>query len=103
MEEVEMTVSGQEQKQERLKQFLNILSEDPSLLEQNGLNEWRRPLSELLIVAGYRPWNEPVDMARLLSHLLNIMGYQSSSEDMMKYVMNGGTVDEFMNRGTQTV
>lgn len=90
-----MTVSGQEQKQERLKQFLKILSEDASLLNQDGLNE-SRSLSEMLIMLGYRPWKEPVDMAVLLSQLLRKMGYESSSEDMMDYVMDGGTLDEFM-------
>lgn len=92
-----MNVSDREQKRVRLKQFFEILSEDPSLLnQQNGLNELRS-LSEILNVSGYRTWNEPVDMARLLSLLLKKMGLKSSSEDMMEYVMNGGTVEDFMN------
>ena len=97
-----MTVSGQEQKQVRLKQFLKVISEDPSLLDQDGLNEWRS-LSEILIISDYRPLNEPVDMARVLSQLLRKMGYKSSSEDMMDYVMDGGTVDEFMNTGAHYI
>ncbi len=91
-----MSVSDREQKRVRLKQFFEILSEDPSLLKQNGRNELRS-LSEILIVSGYRTCNEPVDMARLLSLLLRKMGLKAGSEDMMEYVMNGGTVEDFMN------
>jgi hypothetical protein len=95
-----MNVSNQEQKQVRLKQFLKILSEDPSLLNQDELEE-SRSLSELLMLTGYLPWNEPVDMAELVSLLLKKMGLEAGSEDMMEYIMNGGTVDDFMNTGRQ--
>lgn len=97
-----MTVSVQEQKQVKLKQFLKKLSEDPSLLDQDELNEWRS-LSDILSISGYQPRNEPLDMAKLLSQLLRKMGYKSSSEDMMEFVMDGGTVDEFMNTGAQYI
>ncbi|QJD87429.1 hypothetical protein [Cohnella herbarum] len=95
-----MNVSNQEQKQVRLKQFLKILSEDPSLFNQERHEECRS-LSELLMYTGYLPRNESVDMAELVSQLLKKMGLEAGLEDMMDYVMNGGTVDDFMNTGRQ--
>ncbi|WP_373230150.1 hypothetical protein [Cohnella sp.] len=94
-----MNVSNQEQKQIRLKQFLKILSEDPSLI-QDGKEE-TRPLSEFLMFTGYPPRNEPVDIAKLISLLLRKKGLEVGSEDMMEHIMNGGTVDDFMNTGEQ--
>ncbi|OPA80016.1 hypothetical protein BVG16_04495 [Paenibacillus selenitireducens] len=91
-----MNGSDREQKRVRLKQFLKILSEDPTLLNQDGQKEMR-PLSELLIVSGYRQCDETVDMSQLLSLLLRKVGLTSGSEDMMEYMMNGGKVEDFMN------
>lgn len=91
-----MNVSNVEQKRVRLKQFLKILSEDPSLMNQER-QEDSRSLAELLMVTGYTPRNKPVDMAELVSLLLKKVGHEACSEDMMEHVMNGGTVDEFMN------
>ncbi|MEV5027109.1 hypothetical protein [Paenibacillus sp. LPE1-1-1.1] len=91
-----MNVSNVEQKRVRLKQFLEILSEDPSLMNQER-QEDSRSLAELLMVTGYTVSNEPVDMAELVSLLLKKVGHEACSEDMMEHVMNGGTVDEFMN------
>ncbi|MDQ8737006.1 hypothetical protein [Paenibacillus sp. LHD-38] len=91
-----MNVSNVKQKRVRLKQFLKILSEDPSLMNQER-QEDSRSLAELLMVTGYTPRNEPVDMAELVSLLLKKVGHEACSEDMMEHVMNGGTVDEFMN------
>lgn len=90
-----------EQKRVRLKQFLKIISEDPFLLSQDGQKEMR-PLSELLIVSGYRSSDETVDMSKLLSLLLRKMGLTSRSEDMMEYMMNGGKVEDFMNHDTSS-
>ncbi|MOA09039.1 hypothetical protein D3C78_1288460 [compost metagenome] len=90
-----MNVSNQEQKRIRLKQFLKILSEDPSLSYADR-EEQERPLAELLLLTGYIPANEPVDLARLVSQLLKKLGLEACSEDMMAHVMNGGTVEEFM-------
>jgi len=91
-----MNVSNVEQKRIRLKRFLNILSEDPSLLNKVELEE-SRSLTDLLMLTGYTPRNEHVDLAELVSLLLKKMGHHACSEDMMEHVMNGGTVDEFMN------
>ncbi|KRE44896.1 hypothetical protein [Paenibacillus sp. Soil522] len=91
-----MNVSNVEQKRIRLKRFLNILSEDPSLLNQAEQVE-SRSLADLLMLTGYTPQNEHVDMAELVSLLLKKIGHHACSEDMMEHVMNGGTVDEFMN------
>jgi hypothetical protein len=95
-----MNVSNQEQKQVRLKQFLKVLSEDPSLLNQDGFEE-SRSLSDLLMFTGYLPRNESVDMAEIVSRLLKRLGLEAGTEDMMEYIMNGGTVDEFINIGRQ--
>jgi len=97
-----MNISHREQKRVKLKQFLKILSEDPSLLNQDGLNELRS-LSEILIISGYQPWHEPVDMASVLSLLLRKLGVSAGSADMMEYMMNGGSVEDFMNTETQVV
>ncbi|CAM4139273.1 hypothetical protein L1N85_05790 [Paenibacillus alkaliterrae] len=91
-----MNVSNVEQKRVRLKQFLKILSEDPSLLNQERQKD-SRSLAEFLMYTGYTPRNEPVNMAELVSLLLKRVGHEARSEDMMEHVMNGGTVDEFMN------
>ncbi|CAM4494839.1 hypothetical protein FHS16_005295 [Paenibacillus endophyticus] len=95
-----MNVSNQEQKRVRLKQFLKILSEDPSLLKQDGQVEMRT-LPELLAAVGCRLRNEPIDMAELVSQLLGKLGLQACSSDMMEHVMNGGTVDDFINTSKQ--
>lgn len=91
-----MNVSDIEQKRVRLKRFLKILSEDPSLLNKEELEE-TKSLTDLLMLSGYTPRNAHVDMAELVSLLLKKMGHKSCSDDMMEHVMNGGTVDEFMN------
>lgn len=93
-----MNVSNREQKSVRLKQFLKILSQDPSLLNQDGLVELRS-LSEIVISTGYQPRGESIDMAELMSLLLRKRGLEADSEDMMEYVMKGGSVDSFMNIG----
>ncbi|WP_419874804.1 hypothetical protein [Candidatus Pristimantibacillus sp. PTI5] len=95
-----MNVSNQEQKRVRLKQFLKILSEDPSLVRNNGQAE-TRTLPDLLAAIGCRLRNEPIDMAEQVSQLLGKMGLQACSNDMMEHVMNGGTVDEFINTTKQ--
>ncbi|WP_193726889.1 hypothetical protein [Paenibacillus guangzhouensis] len=91
-----MNGPDREPKRARLKQFLKILSKDPTLLNQQGQTEMR-PLSELLIVSGYRQYDGTVDMAQLSSLLLRKMGISSGSEEMMEYIMNGGKVEDFMN------
>ncbi|RKP53836.1 hypothetical protein D7Z26_10580 [Cohnella endophytica] len=85
-----------EQKQIRLKTFLRMLSEDPSFLNQEGLGE-SRSIVDYLMFTGYLPRNEPVDMAVLVSLLLKMRGHAADSAEMMDFVMNGGTVDAFMN------
>jgi len=93
-----MNDSTLEQKQLRLKQFLKMLSEDPSLLHQDGaMQSQSRSLSELLLISGYPSRNESIDMAELVSLLLKRLGMEAGSEEMMEHVMNGGTVDEFID------
>jgi hypothetical protein len=95
-----MNVSNQEQKQARLKQFLKILSEDPFLSSQEGQEE-SRSLSELCMLSGYLPRSKAVNMAELVSMLLRKIGYDACSDDMMEFIMNGGTIVDFMNTGRQ--
>ncbi|MGF7046860.1 hypothetical protein J2T13_001362 [Paenibacillus sp. DS2015] len=92
-----MNVSNQEQKRVRLKQFLKILSEDPYLLNQDGL-EKLRSLSEIVILTGYKSRDGLVNMAELVSLLLKKMGIEAGSEDLMECVMEGGSVDNFMTQ-----
>lgn len=95
---VEMDDMNQEQKRLRLKQFLKRLSEDPSLADQNMPKHWGS-LAELLVLTGYNPRNEPINMAELISLLLKRNEIEAGSEDMMQHVLNGGTVDDFMKMG----
>ncbi|MDQ6421385.1 hypothetical protein RB620_18320 [Paenibacillus sp. LHD-117] len=92
-----MEVSNQEQKRVRLKQFLKILSEDPSLAGWEKLQN-AGSLADLLVYTGYYPRNDTIDMAKVVSLLLKKLGHEAGSEDMMEHVINGGTVEEFMNK-----
>ncbi len=91
-----MSVFNQEQKRVRLKRFLKLLSEDPSMLIQKGCPRELPSLSELLLATGFTPDNEPIDLAALTSGLLKKVGLEACSEDMMNHVMGGGTVEEFI-------
>lgn len=96
IEDAKMNVSNSEQRQVRLKQFLRILSEDPSLshqVEQGKL----RSLAELLMVSGYWPCGEPVNMSSVVSLSLKKLGLEAGSEELIEYVMNGGTVESFID------
>jgi hypothetical protein len=91
-----MSVVNQEQKRMRLKRFLRLLSEDPSILIQKSGQRELPSLGELLLATGCMPGNEPVDLAALMSGLLKKLGMEACYEDMMNHVMSGGTVEEFM-------
>ncbi len=82
-----------------LKQFLKILSEDPSITHRDELKP-ARPLMELLKFTGYSSWSGSINMAELVTLLLKKTGLGACSEEMMEYIINGGSVDEFMKRGT---
>ncbi|WP_438349484.1 hypothetical protein ACP8HI_02010 [Paenibacillus sp. FA6] len=90
------TDTNRNQKKIKLKRFLEKLSEDPTLLNQDNVVE-SRSLSEYLILTGYRPKDGPIDMAELVSLLLKRIGLQADSEDLMESVMKGGSIDHFMN------
>lgn len=95
-----MNVSSSEQRQVRLKQFLKILSEDPSLshqVEQGKL----RSLSELLMVSGYWPCDKPINMSNVVSLSLKKLGLEAGSEELIEYVINGGTVENFIETEKQ--
>lgn len=85
-----------EHKQLRLKSFLRKLSEDPAFFSQEGIGE-SRTIVDYLKFSGYFPRNEHVDMAVLVSLLLKKKGHAAGSEEMMEFVMKGGTVEAFMN------
>ncbi|XID93084.1 hypothetical protein ACF3MZ_00655 [Paenibacillaceae bacterium WGS1546] len=91
-----MNVSNLAQKQERLKRFLELLSQDASL---NRLNESGSAWSwdELLSWAGYVPRNGTIDLAELVSRTLRKTGIDADTNAMMDYILNGGTVDEFIS------
>jgi phage I-like protein len=93
-----MEITNPEQKKIRLKKFLQKLSEDPSLSNQDELVELRS-LTDILILTGYHPKAETVDMAELLSQLLRKSGIEANSEDMMESVMQGRSIDNFMKTG----
>lgn len=94
------TDTDSNQKKIKLKRFLAKLSEDPALLNQDDVVE-SRSLSEYLILTGYRPKDGPINMAELVSLLLQKMGLEADSEDLIESVMKGGSVDHFMNTRKQ--
>ncbi|MFC5469238.1 hypothetical protein ACFPPD_10950 [Cohnella suwonensis] len=85
-----------EKKKLRFKRFLRMLSNDPSLLSREDEGE-ARSLAEYFAYSGYFPRNEPVDLSLLVSLLLKRSGHGADSEKMMEFVMNGGTIDAFMD------
>ncbi|MHA6480444.1 hypothetical protein ACX1C1_00685 [Paenibacillus sp. strain BS8-2] len=92
-----MEISRQEQKRIRLKLFLKILSEDPSLVHEGTLQN-AGSLADLFVYTGYYPRNDTIDIAKVVSLLLKKLGHEAGSEDMMEHVINGGTIEEFMNQ-----
>ena len=83
-------------KQDRLKQFLQRLSEDKDV--SSGLEMPTRSLSEFLLLAGYTPNGESVDIAKLVTMLLSVKGIEGCSEQMVEYVLNGGSIEGFLNK-----
>jgi len=93
-----MNVANPKDKRQRLKRFLAILSQDASLMR--GKEADRMPLAELLAFAGYDLRKETaVDLAGIVDEMLARLGIEADADDMMTYVLNGGTVGEFMNFG----
>lgn len=92
-----MEISRQEQKRIRLKLFLKILSEDPSMAHEGKLHN-AGSLADLLVYTGYYPKNDTIDMAKVVSLLLKKLGHEACWEDMMEHVIRGGTIEEFMNQ-----
>ena len=93
-----MDVSNPElmQKQERLRLFLEKLSQDASLSpchDSASALSWE----ELLIYTGYDSRNGTVDVAELVSLTLGKLGIDADMKAMMEYILSGGTVGEFMN------
>ncbi|MGO4371348.1 hypothetical protein AB4Z21_11185, partial [Paenibacillus sp. MCAF20] len=70
----------------------------PSIANQN-MTRYGGSLAELLVLTGYNPKDELIDMAELVSLLLKKNEIEAGSEDMMQHVINGGTVDDFMKMG----
>jgi len=91
-----MNVTRKNDKHVRLKQFLQRLSEDNDVCRGAGMPT--RSLSELLLFAGYTPSGETVDMAQLMTLLLREQGVEGCSEQMVEYVLNGGSIEGFLNK-----
>ncbi len=93
-----MNVSNpaQKQKQERLKLFLERLSQDASLIRRHdSASAWS--WEELLSYTGYDLRDGTVDVAELVSLALGKLGIDADTKAMMEYILNGGTVGDFMN------
>lgn len=82
-------------KKEKLKQFLAHLAKDP-LLGKNG----QKPpaLSDLLQASGMPHPDGPLDISKLLAHALRQKGIAADPEEIVEYVIQGGTVEQFFNR-----
>lgn len=91
-----MNVTRKNDKHARLKQFLQRLSEDKDLSRGAGMPT--RSLSEFLLFAGYTPSGESVNMARLVTQLLCVQGVEGCSEQMIEYILNGGSIEGFLNK-----
>jgi len=91
-----MNVTRKNDKHARLKQFLQRLSEDKDVCRGAGMPA--RSLSEFLLFAGYTPSGESVDMAKLVTLLLREQGVEGCSEQMVEHVLNGGSIEGFLNK-----
>ncbi|ASS66736.1 MULTISPECIES: hypothetical protein [unclassified Paenibacillus] len=100
-----------EQKKLKLRQFLQVLAEDDSL----GLANQSDSLAELLYVTEYPLRREfvfdykknryvpgsqkpRIDLAELLTLLLDKKGIDKSFEDLMEHILHGGSLDDFLDR-----
>lgn len=84
------------QKQEKLKLFLDRLSQDASLSRRHdSASAWS--WEELLAYTGYDPRDGTVDVAELVSLTLGKLGIEADAKTMVEYILNGGTVRDFMN------
>jgi hypothetical protein len=87
-------------KKERLKQFLARLEKDPSL----GRHGRKPPaLSELLQASGMPYSNGPLDISKLLAHALKQKGIDAGPEEMVDHVIQGGTIEQFLNRTKERI
>ena len=85
----------QSDKKERLRQFLVSLAKDPAL---EGRDQEPPALSELLQASGMPYSNGPLDISKLLAHALQQKGIAADPEEIMEHVIQGGTIEQFMNR-----
>ncbi|CDN43825.1 MULTISPECIES: hypothetical protein [unclassified Paenibacillus] len=98
-----------EQKKLKLRQFLQVLAEDESLGSANQADS----LAELLYVTEYPLRREfvfdykknryvpgsqkpRIDLAELLTLLLDKKGIDKSFEDLMEHILRGGSLDDFL-------
>lgn len=105
-------VIAKEQRKLRLKQFLKFLAEDETI---TGESESGQTLAELLFYTEYPlrkefvydynknryvPSNKKphIDLAELLTLLLKKSGLKAESEDLMDHVLQGGSVEEFIQK-----
>lgn len=91
-----MSVISKEDKQDRLKKFLQRLSEDKDV--GKGAGKPTRSLSEFLMFAGYMPNGDSIDLSRLLTLLLRTQGMEGCSEQMIDHVLNGGSIEGFFGQ-----
>ncbi|SDT17294.1 hypothetical protein SAMN05444162_3313 [Paenibacillaceae bacterium GAS479] len=89
-------------KQERLREFLDKLADDHSL---NKTGDDSLDITELtedgFVKGSLAPiaiTGKPVDLADLLSNLLREQGLGSSSEELVEHVLEGGSVETFLNK-----
>ncbi|QAY67218.1 hypothetical protein [Paenibacillus protaetiae] len=89
-----MNVWNQEQKKVRLAQFLKRLSEDPTLSrrEAASLNE-----ADLAGLPDSGRVKQRVDLAAVTTALLHKRGIDACFEDMMEFIIQGGTVGAFID------
>ncbi|WP_028562424.1 hypothetical protein [Paenibacillus pinihumi] len=97
----------------KVKEFLKRLAADPSL-DNSGALSTTRSIAEWLHKTEYPirqemifdyskkrfvpSENKPlIDLADLMSRLLQKQGMDCTFEDMMDFVLSGGSIDEFMN------
>ncbi|MBJ6359780.1 hypothetical protein ACFOQM_00355 [Paenibacillus sp. GCM10012307] len=97
----------------KVKEFLKRLSTDPSLdrneapTATNSISEWLNkteyPIRQEMVFDYSKKRfvpseNKPrIDLADLMTRLLHKQGIECTFEDMMNFVLGGGTIEEFMN------
>lgn len=90
-------IETREDQRERWGQFIGHLADDPVLKSNRSLS--RYTLTEILQEARYPIEQIPViDIALLLTLLFQEKGLNCTSDDLVRHVLNGGSIEQFIEQ-----